>query len=82
MTKREVSALPVEVNTYETVGRMFVRRPKEHVMEVLDTRVKRCEEKVASLEQNKKYLETSVKERENNLRELVAQKIAKKPDNK
>lgn len=77
ITKREVAAVPSGVNTFESVGRMFVKRPVDDVQKMLDERIKKGEEKITSLETSKKYLENSLKERENNLRELVAQKMLK-----
>ncbi|KAI1283790.1 Prefoldin subunit 1 [Halotydeus destructor] len=82
LTKRELSTLPEGSNTYESVGRMFIKRSLGEINNILDDRIKKNEEKAASLDSNKKYLETNLKERENNLRDLVAQKILKSVDRK
>ena len=42
----------------------------------LDTKQENCKEKIKNLEANKTYLDRSLKDSENSLRELVAQKKA------
>lgn len=77
ITKSEITGLPNDVRTYESLGRMFVLRKKSEVEEMLDSKISSGTERIQSLETNKKYLETSLKERENSLRELVSQKLQK-----
>lgn len=60
--------------TYESVGRMFMLTPIDQVKENLKVRQNTAEEKIKVLENSKSYLETSLKEATNNLRELVQTK--------
>lgn len=77
ITKSEIAGLPEDVRTFESLGRMFVLRRKSEIEEMLHGRITSGNERIQSLESNKKYLETSLKERENSLRELVSQKLQK-----
>ena len=78
LTKKEVSSISDQkVKTYESCGRMFVLRTQNQINEMLDDKIKSSEEKIKSLQANKEYLEKSLKERENNLRELIIQKQQK-----
>ena len=76
LTQNEIKSLPDGVNVYESVGRMFVKRNIHQISQLLDGKIKTNEDKIKSLESSKSYLETSVKESENNLRELINQKKA------
>lgn len=71
---REISTLNENVKSYEAVGRMFMLSPLKDVQGNLKTKQKHAEEKIASLENNKCYLERNLKEAENNLREMVQQR--------
>lgn len=77
ITKSEIVGLPEDVRAYESLGRMFVLRKKSEIEEMLDSKITTGTDRMHSLETNKKYLETSLKERENSLRELVSQKLQK-----
>ena len=46
------------------------------IIGALDTKQENCKEKIKNLEANKTYLDRSLKDGENSLRELVAQKKA------
>ena len=46
------------------------------IIGALDTKQENCKEKIKNLEANKTYLDRSLKDSENSLRELVAQKKA------
>jgi len=74
LVEKEIESLPKDTKTYEGVGRMFVLQPIETVEKNLVDKVKACEEKVKSLENGKVYLERSIKEGEENLRELIQSK--------
>lgn len=76
-TKQELAKLPSDVNTYESLGRMFVKKSLDQVNVMLDEKIKSSEEKIKSLDSNQKYLDKSLKERENNLREMIVQKQMK-----
>lgn len=78
ITKKEVSKLPVEgINTYESVGRMFVLRPVPQISAMLEDKAKSATEKIKTLKSGQEYLEKSLKERQDNLRELIIQKQQK-----
>uniref|UniRef100_A0A1B6GL85 Prefoldin subunit 1 n=1 Tax=Cuerna arida TaxID=1464854 RepID=A0A1B6GL85_9HEMI len=74
LTAQEIKALSSETNTYESVGRMFVLTDIPEVCKNLDNRISTCDEKIKSLESNKSYLERSLKDSKNNLREMVQQR--------
>jgi prefoldin subunit 1 len=74
LVQKELSTLPKDTLTYEGVGRMFILQPMETVEKNLASKVKTCEEKVKSIENSKVYLERSIKEGEENLRELILSK--------
>jgi prefoldin subunit 1 len=74
LTETEISALPEETRVFESVGRVFMLSNRTAVKETLEVRKRTCTDKIASLESNKEYLERSLKESENSLRELITQK--------
>jgi len=74
LVEKEIATLPKETNTYEGVGRMFILQPIPTIEKNLADKVKSCEEKVKSIESSKVYLERSIKEGEENLRELILSK--------
>ena len=61
---------------YESVGRMFLLSSSSEVTDMLTKKQDVSKEKITNLEANKTYLERSMKDSENSLRELVAQKKA------
>lgn len=71
---REITSLDSKTKTYESVGRMFLLADMSEVKSNLKKRQQSADEKIKSLENNKNYLERSLKEAENNLREMVQQK--------
>ncbi|XP_019866486.1 prefoldin subunit 1 [Aethina tumida] len=73
-TEREINALEEGTRTYEAVGRMFVLTPMADIKENLQKKQAAAEEKIKVLEGNKSYLENSLLEATNSLRELVQQK--------
>jgi len=74
LVEKEVASLPRETKTYEGVGRMFILQPMPVIEKNLTEKVKNCEEKIKSIQGSKSYLERSLKESEENLRELVMAK--------
>nr|CAG4642232.1 EOG090X0LK7 [Eurycercus lamellatus] len=74
LTDKEISQLPIETKTYESVGRMFVLKDSTETRKNLENKVKTCEEKIKTLEGSKAYLERSLKESENNIREMIQQR--------
>merc|ERR1712008_389823 len=76
LTGAEIKSLPEETRLYESVGRMFMLSSRSEITGALDTKQENCKEKIKNLEANKTYLDRSLKDSENSLRELVAQKKA------
>ncbi|XP_013405108.1 prefoldin subunit 1 [Lingula anatina] len=77
LVEQELKTLPEGVNTYEGVGRMFICQPVETIKSNLGEKVKNAEAKIKTIETNKQYLERSIKESEDNLRELVLSKTGR-----
>ncbi|XP_054289875.1 prefoldin subunit 1-like isoform X2 [Macrosteles quadrilineatus] len=74
LTAQEIKTLSPETKTYESVGRMFVLTEIPVVCKNLHEKISTCDEKIKSLESNKGYLERSLKDSKNNLREMVQQR--------
>ncbi|KAK3091350.1 hypothetical protein FSP39_019174 [Pinctada imbricata] len=74
LVDHEINSLPDHTRLYEGVGRMFILQPATVVKKNLGNKAKAAEEKIKSLESTKQYLEKSIKESEDNLRELVSSK--------
>ncbi|XP_043196003.1 prefoldin subunit 1-like isoform X3 [Amphibalanus amphitrite] len=74
LTDREIQAMPDTTRVYDGVGRMFVLNNVPTVRKNLEKKQATNKEKIAKLEANKQYLEKSLKESENNLRELIKTK--------
>ena len=66
--------MPAETRAFESVGRMFVKQEIGVIQTNLSSQVDELKEKIQKLEANKEYLAKNLKESEDNLRELVAQK--------
>lgn len=73
-TGEAVSEAPPGTKMYQSVGRMFIVADVDEIKKSLDDRIKAYNEKIKSFENNKSYLEKSLKESENNLREMIVQK--------
>lgn len=76
LTSAELKGLPENTRLYESCGRMFMLSSKSDVDQTLDKKQEGCKEKIKNLEANKTYLERSLKDSENSLRELIAVKKA------
>uniref|UniRef100_A0A1B6C0C2 Prefoldin subunit 1 n=1 Tax=Clastoptera arizonana TaxID=38151 RepID=A0A1B6C0C2_9HEMI len=74
LIKGEVNALTRKVKIYQGFGRMFLLSDFNEVLHDLDTKSNTLEEKIKSVQNNKAFLERSLKDSENNLREMVQQK--------
>lgn len=59
---------------YDTIGRMFMLSPKDQIISDLKKEQDAAEEKIKGLENSKAFLERSMKDAENNLREMVQQR--------
>ncbi|KAK6475932.1 prefoldin subunit 1 [Huso huso] len=71
LTDSEVTTLPDKTRMYEGVGRMFILQSKEVIHNQLLEKQKGADEKIKELEQRKTYLERSVKDAEDNIREML-----------
>ena len=76
LTSGELRSLPENTRLYESVGRMFILSSRSEVTNTLEKKKESNTEKIKNLEANKTYLDRSVKDSENSLRELVAQRRA------
>ncbi|XP_005803591.1 prefoldin subunit 1 isoform X1 [Xiphophorus maculatus] len=76
LTQAEISTLPTNTRLYEGVGRMFVLQSKEEIDDLLTDKQKTVNDKIKELEQKKVYLERSVKEAEDNIREMLLSRRA------
>nr|CAD7444603.1 unnamed protein product [Timema bartmani] len=74
LTDKEISSLDPDTRTYESVGRMFILTDVVEVREHLQKKAENWSDKIKTLENNKSYLERSLKDSENNIREMVQQK--------
>ncbi|XP_068187163.1 prefoldin subunit 1 [Antennarius striatus] len=76
LTHTEIASLPDNTRLYEGVGRMFILQSKEDINNQLMDKQKTADEKIKELEQKKVYLERSVKEAEDNIREMLLSRRA------
>ncbi|CAI5642320.1 unnamed protein product [Oreochromis niloticus] len=76
LTHAEIATLPDNTRLYEGVGRMFILQSKEEINNLLTDKQKTADEKIKELEQRKVYLERSVKEAEDNIREMLLSRRA------
>ncbi|XP_029375927.1 prefoldin subunit 1 [Echeneis naucrates] len=76
LTITEISALPDNTRLYEGVGRIFILQSKEEINNQLTDKQKTADDKIKELEQKKVYLERSVKEAEDNIREMLLSRRA------
>lgn len=79
LTESEIAGLPDGTKMFEGVGRMFLLHDKPTIKSVLEEKIKSSDEKIKNLEGSKTYYQKKLKESEDNLREMVAQKQAAKP---
>ncbi|XP_063301343.1 prefoldin subunit 1 isoform X1 [Pelobates fuscus] len=71
LTNLEIMHLSDTTPVYEGVGRMFVLQSKENIHTHLLNKQKIADKKIVELEQKKSYLERSVKDAEDNIREML-----------
>jgi prefoldin subunit 1 len=72
LTGGEIKNLPEETRLYESVGRMFILSSRSEVTKRLADKQSNCKDKIKNLEANKTYLERTLKDSENSLRELIS----------
>ncbi|XP_018021730.2 prefoldin subunit 1 [Hyalella azteca] len=71
LTDTEIQNLGSSVRVFESVGRMFLLTDIAEVRKNLASKVEKSQEKIKSLQSNKEYLEKSLQESQNNLREMI-----------
>ncbi|XP_042857949.1 prefoldin subunit 1-like isoform X1 [Penaeus japonicus] len=71
LTDKEIQSLGDSTRVYDSVGRMFLLTDIPQIRENLKAKVEKCNEKITSLQANKEYLERSMSESQNNLREMI-----------
>lgn len=71
---REISTLSDGTKTYDSVGRMFVLTDLPVIKDNLQKRQSNATTRIATLETSKQYLSKSIKEAQDNMREMVALK--------
>ncbi|KAL2094856.1 hypothetical protein ACEWY4_009575 [Coilia grayii] len=76
LTHVELTPLPESTRMYEGVGRMFILQSKDEISKQLMDKQKTADDKIKELEQKKTYLERSVKEAEDNIREMLMSRRA------
>ncbi|XP_076452093.1 prefoldin subunit 1-like [Babylonia areolata] len=74
LVDQEICALPDDTPVYQGVGRMFLLMSVPTIRDSLSKKQKLADEKIKTIEVSKEYLEKSLKESENSLRELVLSK--------
>jgi prefoldin subunit 1 len=74
LTEKEVGQLDESIRMYEGIGRMFILCDKKRIMDNLDEKMKSYESKITSLDKTREYLEKSLKDSENSLREMITAK--------
>ena len=78
LTEAELQTMVGDVRMFEGIGRMFALSTKDKILKGLDDKGKLCENKITGLEKTKEYLDKSLKDSENSLRELIQVKQGKK----
>uniref|UniRef100_A0A8C5R1F6 Prefoldin subunit 1 n=1 Tax=Leptobrachium leishanense TaxID=445787 RepID=A0A8C5R1F6_9ANUR len=71
LTNLEITNLSDKTPMYEGVGRMFILQSKENICGQLLSKQKIADQKIDELEQKKSYLERSVKDAQDNIREML-----------
>ncbi|GBN76783.1 Prefoldin subunit 1 [Araneus ventricosus] len=74
LTQLELKSFPEDTSMFNGVGRMFLLTPQDKIISMLSEKIQTSQDKIKELETTKSYLERSMKESEENLRELVASK--------
>lgn len=74
ITSKEFAKLSSDTIVYESVGRSFILTDLDSMKENLLVENKSIDEKIANLIKDKDFLTRSIKQSEENLRELVQQK--------
>lgn len=74
LTVKEISCLPANTRIYESVGRIFLLDDINNIKNMLENRMVTSDEKIKTLESNKAYHQRSLKESEDEIREMIQQR--------
>eukprot|EP00047_Mylnosiga_fluctuans_P002899 m.226459 g.226459 ORF g.226459 m.226459 type:complete len:122 (+) comp11426_c0_seq1:32-397(+) len=74
LTLNEISTLPADVRVYKSIGRMFLLQPHGEICGELSAKMKDDQAAIEKLKEKKTYLERSMKDSEQSVRELIRQK--------
>ncbi|KFM73365.1 Prefoldin subunit 1, partial [Stegodyphus mimosarum] len=74
LTQKELKSFPENTSMYNGIGRMFVHADSDDINEMLSKKIQTSQDKIKELEASKVFLECSMKDSEENLRELIASK--------
>ena len=72
ITQNEIGALSDDNEVYRSVGKMFLMSDKKGVTELLDSQMKRGEERASQLTARAQFLDRRVKEQQSEFQSLVA----------
>ncbi|BFF93434.1 prefoldin subunit 1 [Drosophila madeirensis] len=74
LTEKGTSNLDNDTRVYQSVGRMFLLTDVQNMREDLKSKQEKCEKAIELLEKKKEFLQKSLKDQEDGLRELVQQR--------
>ena len=72
VTESALKDFPPEAKMFESVGRMYLRKPREEIVRNLDETAQAAEAKIQKLKDNKEYLMKNMGEAEEQARELTS----------
>ncbi|OMH78999.1 putative prefoldin subunit 1 [Zancudomyces culisetae] len=71
ITKIELQSLPENVNTFVSLGKMFYKEPKSKIISDFEADSKSSKDMLEALQKKKKYLEKTLKDAQDNLRDFL-----------
>ncbi|XP_017048980.1 prefoldin subunit 1 [Drosophila ficusphila] len=74
LTEKSTSKLDDDSRVYQSVGRMFLLTDVQNMREDLKAKQEKCDKAIELLEKKKEFLQKSLKDQEDGLRELVQQR--------
>lgn len=77
LVEQELAQIPDTTRCYDGIGKMFVLESVASIKENLAKKTAVAENKIKTIEKNRTHMEKSLKESEDNLRELIISKQQK-----
>ncbi|KAH8325686.1 hypothetical protein KR067_004372, partial [Drosophila pandora] len=74
LTEKGTSNLSDDTRVYQSVGRMFLLTDVQNMRDDLKAKQEKCDKAIELLEKKKEFLQKSLKDQEDGLRELVQQR--------